>query len=234
MLASLTWGGGRRLGGTLPELELVTAVLRQAVKDRHSRNATRAADARDWLQSAECRHWCQSLGMDDVPPALYRRWVPSLVHGQAQPEPSAPEVQPVAVKCSERPQPGPRARNPPPGGGPADRPSPLIGARALQAELARPGNTQEVVAKRHGMSRSALANKVRLLQLPHRAQLAIARGSIGEHHGRILLSAMRHGQGVYQAMVNELLGPETPTVQAATELLQQLVGECFRETSAMG
>ena len=155
------------------------------------------------------------------------------VERSAKPQlgPSAPEAAQVAVERSAKPQPGPRARNPPPGGQAADRPSPLIGALALQAELARPGTTQAAVAKRHGMSRSALANKVRLLQLPYRAQLAIARGSIGEHHGRILLAAMRHGWQVYEAMANRLLDRETVTVAAAEELQQQLVaGECFRET----
>ena len=208
-------------------MELVQCMLKQAVKDRHDRDCRRAEDARTWLQSAECRQWCEGLGLEDIPPALHRRWAPDLVQGHAQPEPSAPEVQPVAVKCSERPQPGPRARNPPPGGGPADRPSPLIGALALKDELAKPGNTQEVVAKRHGMSRSALANRVRLLKLPPQAQAAISRGVIGERHGRVLLSAMRHGQEVYEAMANRLLDRETVTVAAAEELLQQLVSGMF-------
>jgi ParB family chromosome partitioning protein len=47
--------------------------------------------------------------------------------------------------------------------------------------------SQEVVAQKVGKSRSAVANKMRLLSLPIEAQKAIRAGKISEGHGRALL-----------------------------------------------
>lgn len=49
------------------------------------------------------------------------------------------------------------------------------------------GATQEVLAERMGMSRSAVANTIRLLQLPPSVQDMIARGKMQAGHGRALL-----------------------------------------------
>lgn len=55
----------------------------------------------------------------------------------------------------------------------------------LQEEL---GATQEVLAARMGMSRSAVANTIRLLQLPPKVQQMVATKKIQAGHGRALLS----------------------------------------------
>ena len=61
-------------------------------------------------------------------------------------------------------------------------------ARAYQALLDDYGLTQAEVAERVGKSRSAVANTVRLLQLPAPVQGAVAEGRIAAGHARALLA----------------------------------------------
>lgn len=64
--------------------------------------------------------------------------------------------------------------------------------------------TQEQVAKKIGKSQSAVANKIRLLNLPDEIQQAIIDGRITERHGRALLNAPEDQQKeVYRTIVKK-------------------------------
>ena len=60
-------------------------------------------------------------------------------------------------------------------------------AAACQQLIEEFGFTQETVAKRLGRSRSAVANSVRLLQLPDEVKAMVVAGSLSAGHGRALL-----------------------------------------------
>jgi len=62
-------------------------------------------------------------------------------------------------------------------------------ARAYRRMIDEFQMTQETVAQRLGKSRSAIANTLRLLNLPEEVQDCIERGEISEGHGRALMSA---------------------------------------------
>lgn len=66
-------------------------------------------------------------------------------------------------------------------------------AYALKVLLEDLGVTQENLAARVGKSRSAIANKVRLLDLPSDIQGLISAGSLSEGHGRALLGVGDRG-----------------------------------------
>ncbi len=65
---------------------------------------------------------------------------------------------------------------------------PLEEAAAYRQLLEEHGLTQEEVAQRVGKSRSAVANSLRLLNLPPEAKVALEEGRITEGHARTLLS----------------------------------------------
>jgi ParB family chromosome partitioning protein len=65
--------------------------------------------------------------------------------------------------------------------------NPLEEAEAYTQLMAEFGLTQEVVAERVGKSRTAIANTVRLLQLPGAVKAALAGEEISEGHARALL-----------------------------------------------
>jgi ParB family chromosome partitioning protein len=65
--------------------------------------------------------------------------------------------------------------------------SPLEVAEGLEKLAARPGMTQQKIADAMGWSRSAVANKLRLLQLPEEIRLMLAEGALAEGHCRALL-----------------------------------------------
>lgn len=66
--------------------------------------------------------------------------------------------------------------------------NPLEEAEAYAQLMEEFGLTQEAVAERVGKSRTAVANIVRLLNLPEEARAALAGGEISEGHARALLS----------------------------------------------
>ena len=66
--------------------------------------------------------------------------------------------------------------------------NPLEEADAYAQLMTSFGLTQEAVAERLGKSRTAVANTVRLLNLPETAKEALAEGKISEGHARTLLS----------------------------------------------
>ena len=65
---------------------------------------------------------------------------------------------------------------------------PLEAARAYRRLIDEFGMTQESVAGRVGKSRSAVANTLRLLNLPDEVQESLEVGEITEAHGRVLLA----------------------------------------------
>lgn len=71
--------------------------------------------------------------------------------------------------------------------------NPVDEAYALKVLLEDLGVTQENLAARVGKSRSAIANKMRLLDLPSVIQEYLADGSLSEGHGRALLGLSDKG-----------------------------------------
>lgn len=72
--------------------------------------------------------------------------------------------------------------------------NPVDEAFALKVLLDDLGVTQESLAARVGKSRSAIANKIRLLDLPAVVQEALASGALSEGHGRALLGVTERGK----------------------------------------
>ena len=72
--------------------------------------------------------------------------------------------------------------------------NPVDEAYALKVLLEDLGVTQENLAARVGKSRSAIANKIRLLDLPGPLQEALASGALTEGHGRALLGLVERGK----------------------------------------
>ena len=67
--------------------------------------------------------------------------------------------------------------------------SPLEEAAAYARLIRRTGMSQEKAAQRVGKSRSAVANALRLLQLPPQIRLSLGAGEITEGHARAILGA---------------------------------------------
>lgn len=72
--------------------------------------------------------------------------------------------------------------------------NPVDEAYALKVLLDDLGVTQESLATRIGKSRSAIANKIRLLDLPSTIQESLANGALSEGHGRALLGLTERGK----------------------------------------
>jgi ParB/RepB/Spo0J family partition protein len=83
-------------------------------------------------------------------------------------------------------------------------------AAALRMAIARFGYTQQEVGDRWGLSQSAVANKLRLLELPEEAQAAIRTGAITERHGRALLSAQAKSPVLYERLAATVLPLPAP------------------------
>jgi ParB family chromosome partitioning protein len=72
--------------------------------------------------------------------------------------------------------------------------NPVDEAYALKVLLEDLGVTQENLAARVGKSRSAIANKIRLLDLPAPVQESLASGALSEGHCRALLGLVERGK----------------------------------------
>jgi ParB family chromosome partitioning protein len=72
--------------------------------------------------------------------------------------------------------------------------NPVDEAYALKVLLDDLGVTQDSLAARVGRSRSAIANKIRLLDLPAVIQESLSTGAITEGHGRALLGPTERGK----------------------------------------
>lgn len=93
--------------------------------------------------------------------------------------------------------------------------SPLDAAVAFRRLGEEFGLTQEAVAQRVGKSRSAVANTMRLLDLPAEAQKAIEDGLLSEGHGRAILLA--ENDGARRAVLRSVLR-DNLSVRATEEL----------------
>jgi ParB family transcriptional regulator, chromosome partitioning protein len=74
--------------------------------------------------------------------------------------------------------------------------NPVDEAFALKVLLEDLGVTQEKLAARVGKSRSAIANKIRLLDLPAPIQESLADGGLSEGHARALLGLQSRGEQI--------------------------------------
>lgn len=90
------------------------------------------------------------------------------------------------------------------------------------------GLTQQEVSGRVGQSREAVANALRLLNLPVEVQKAIESGKISEGHGRAILALGSDHQRL--AMLGEILGKNL-TVRAAENLSRQIKGAAVKTGS---
>jgi ParB family chromosome partitioning protein len=72
-------------------------------------------------------------------------------------------------------------------------------ARGYRQLMEKFGNTQEQVASTVGKSRSAIANTLRLLELPVSVQTAVEKGEISEGHARALLGIGKDEGAIEQA-----------------------------------
>jgi ParB family transcriptional regulator, chromosome partitioning protein len=88
--------------------------------------------------------------------------------------------------------------------------NPIEEAKAYQRLLHEFGLHQEEVAKKMGKSRSAVANSVRLLQLPIEIQRAVSQGKISEGHAKALLGIENKEK---QRAIFELILSEELTVR---------------------
>jgi len=77
--------------------------------------------------------------------------------------------------------------------------NPVDEAYALRVLLEDLGVTQESLAARVGKSRSAIANKIRLLELPGPIQESLSSGELSEGHARALLGLAERGKQVQLA-----------------------------------
>ena len=126
---------------------------------------------------------------------------------------------------------------------------PLETAQAYRQLVEEHGLTQEAVAARVGKSRAAVANALRLFQLPDEAREALLRGEITEGHARAILSATQPdarrallaaivGNGLSVRQAEELArrlnaGPAAPTDDDATEDAPQAVREREPDVEAL-
>ncbi len=103
--------------------------------------------------------------------------------------------------------------------------NPLEEAEAYTQLISEFGLTQEAVAERVGKSRTAVANTVRLLNLPDEIKQYLAAGTISEGHGRALLSLKREQD---QLKALQLILSRNLNVRQAETLVKQLQSD--RET----
>jgi len=102
-------------------------------------------------------------------------------------------------------------------------------AEALQRDMQAFGWTQAEIGFRRGLSRSAVANKLRLLKLPEKAQTAIRTGQISERHGRVLLKAHALSEAIYKDLVANIIPPRLrPTAEAKARELYEKGASFFR------
>jgi ParB family chromosome partitioning protein len=107
-------------------------------------------------------------------------------------------------------------------------------AAAYQQLIEDFGFTQEQVATRVGRSRSAVANTIRLLQLPGSVQRLVIEGQLSAGHARALLAVADQAE---QERVAQLIVRERLTVRETEELLRggdadEVDGDVGNDTAA--
>jgi len=106
--------------------------------------------------------------------------------------------------------------------------NPLEESRAYQELIEQFGLTQDEVAKRVGKSRAAVANSVRLLQLPSVIQEDVACGRYSAGHARAVLVA----EGIHEQLkLREWIVRTTPTVRAIERKVRGRRGDKSRPKS---
>ena len=90
--------------------------------------------------------------------------------------------------------------------------SPIMKARAYGQLVNEFGYTQEMVGRRVGKSREAVANALRLLQLPFEAQKALDENKITESHARALL--LLPNMEKQRALLGEVLSKQLSSREA--------------------
>jgi ParB family chromosome partitioning protein len=98
--------------------------------------------------------------------------------------------------------------------------NPLEEAAAYQQLLDEFGLKQDDVARRVGKSRSAIANTVRLLQLPPSVQRFVAEGQLSAGHARALLGS---SDSSFQQELAQLAVDEELTVREVEDLVRRQV-----------
>ena len=98
--------------------------------------------------------------------------------------------------------------------------NPIELAEAFRELLEELGLKQETLAERLGMSRSHIANTIRLLQLPADAQQLLAGGKIQAGHGRALLSL---ADSEAQTTLALRIAAEDLTVREVEELVRNYI-----------
>jgi ParB family chromosome partitioning protein len=96
--------------------------------------------------------------------------------------------------------------------------NPLEEAAAYQQLIEDFGLTQEEVAQRVGKSRSAVANLLRLFQLPPQVQKLIAEGKLSSGHAKVLLSTPDRA---FQETLARRIANESLTVRDTEEAVRQ-------------
>lgn len=96
--------------------------------------------------------------------------------------------------------------------------NPLEEAAAYQQLIEDFGLTQEQAAGRVGKSRSAVANLLRLFQLPPAVQRAISDGSLSAGHAKVLLSTPDRA---YQEALAKRIVAEDLSVRATEQILRE-------------
>jgi len=101
--------------------------------------------------------------------------------------------------------------------------NPLEEAQAYTQLMEEFGLTQEAVAERVGKSRTAVANTVRLLNLPTQIKEELAAGQLSEGHARALLSLKKERDQLYAAAAIVSKGLNVRQTEALVR--QMLAGE---------
>lgn len=101
--------------------------------------------------------------------------------------------------------------------------NPLEEAQAYAHLMEEFGLTQEAVAERVGKSRTAVANTLRLLNLPDELKSALAEGKITEGHARALLSLKKQRDQL--TMLETVVSKGLNVRQTETLVRQFLTGE---------
>ena len=96
--------------------------------------------------------------------------------------------------------------------------NPLEEAAAYQQLIEDFGLTQEQAAKRVGKSRSAVANLLRLFQLPPAVQRALSEGSLSAGHAKVLLSTPDRA---YQESLAKRIVAEDLSVRATEQIIRE-------------
>lgn len=99
-------------------------------------------------------------------------------------------------------------------------------ARSYQTLLEKGYMTQEELAKKMGLSQSAISNKLRLLTLDESVQQAVIKGQISERHARSLLKIKDHE--TQKVLLNKII-TERLTVKGLEDEIKKITSDSKEE-----